>query len=132
MANPVEKLSTLLDPTRISIDHRYLDALSWDALSEGRLHPRRQPELAAPICAVSPISTEEVRRVVLFANAEKIPIVPFGGGSGLMGGALSIRPGVVLDLRSMNQILQIDTEADRKSTRLNSSHSRASRMPSSA
>jgi FAD/FMN-containing dehydrogenase len=36
--------------------------------------------------------------------------VPFGGGSGLMGGAMSIRPGVAVDLRDLNQILEIDTE----------------------
>src|ERR1041384_6158336 len=40
-----------------------------------------------------------------------ISVVPFGGGSGLMGGALSIRPCVVLDLRHMNRIIDIDAEA---------------------
>ena len=92
--NPVvNRLATVVDPARISTDAENLDELSWDALSEGRLHPRRQPELAAPLCVVTPLGTEEVQRVVRFANAEGVPIVPFGGGSGLMGGALSIRPG---------------------------------------
>jgi alkyldihydroxyacetonephosphate synthase len=111
MADPVEKLRTLIDPARISADGEDLDELSWDALSIGRIHPLRRPELAAPLCAVRPTSTDEVRRIVGFANAEKIPIVTFGGGSGLMGGALSIRPSIVLDLREMNRVLEIDTEA---------------------
>ena len=106
-----EKLSNIVEPERISTNVEYLDELSWDALSEGRFHPRHRPELAAPLCAVAPVSTEEVQQVVRFANREKLPIVPFGGGSGLMGGALSIRRGLVIDLRRMNQILQIDGES---------------------
>jgi alkyldihydroxyacetonephosphate synthase len=111
MSSIATKLSTVIDPSRISSAAAELDDLSWDALSEGRMHPRRQPELALPLCAVKPLSTEEVQSVVRFANVEQIPIVPFGGGSGLMGGALAIRPCIVLDLRSMNRIFEIDSEA---------------------
>ena len=101
MSDVVNKLSTILDPARISVDAAVLDELSWDALSEGRLHPRHPPQLPAPLAALNPISTEEVRRIVEFANAENVALVPFGGGSGLMGGALSVRPCLVIDLRSM-------------------------------
>jgi FAD/FMN-containing dehydrogenase len=111
MNNIFTKLSTWIDPARISTDSGQLDELSWDALSEGRIHPRHHPQLQSPICVVRPQSTDEVRRIVQFANAEKISIVPFGGGSGLMGGALSIRPSMVVDLRAMNCILEIDVEA---------------------
>ena len=107
----VTKLLAVISPKQISTAPAYLDELSWDALSEGRIHPRHRPELAAPICAVLPTTTEEVRRIVLLANAEKIPIVPYGGGSGLMGGALCVRPSIVLDLRGMNKVIEIDSEA---------------------
>ena len=111
MNNILAKLSTWIDPVRISTDAVQLDELSWDALSEGRIHPHHYPQLQSPICVVRPQSTDEVRRIVQFANAENISIVPFGGGSGLMGGALSIRPGMVVDMRAMNRILEIDVEA---------------------
>ena len=104
-------LARLIGTERISVDPSQLDELSWDALSEARIHPEHRPELHRPSCIVRPQSTEEVRRVVEFANAEMISVVPFGGGSGLMGGALSIRPCIALDLRHMNRILDIDTEA---------------------
>jgi len=104
-------LARLIGTERISVDPSQLDELSWDALSEGRIHPQHRPELHRPTCIVKPQSTDEVRRVVEFANAEMISVVPFGGGSGLMGGALSIRPCIALDLRHMNRILDIDTEA---------------------
>ena len=106
----VSKLAAVIPPSQISTDPSILDELSWDALSEGRIHPRHYPELHAPVCAVRPRSTEEVRRVVQCANVEKVALVPFGGGSGLMGGAMSIQPGVAVDLRDLDQIVEIDTE----------------------
>lgn len=111
MSDALKKLSTVIDPARISTEAVLLEELSWDALSEGRFHPRRQPELHLPIAVVKPCSTDEVRRIVEFANNEQLALVPFGGGSGLMGGALSIRPNIVVDLRGMDKILEIDAES---------------------
>jgi FAD/FMN-containing dehydrogenase len=111
MSTISEKLGTVIDPARIATDPATLDELSWDALSEGRLHPHHHPDLHAPLCAVRPRSTDEVRRVVQFANSEKIPLVAFGGGSGLMGGAISVRPSLAVDLRDLNQILEVDIDA---------------------
>jgi alkyldihydroxyacetonephosphate synthase len=111
MSTIVTRLSTWIAAARIFTDPALLDELSWDALSEGRIHPQRYPNVHVPVCAVRPNSADEVRRVVQFANQEKIALVPFGGGSGLMGGALSIGPCIAVDLRGMNRILEIDTEA---------------------
>jgi FAD/FMN-containing dehydrogenase len=107
----IKRLSLAIDKSRIFTDPDLLDELSWDALSEGRIHPRHEPAIRTPLCAVRPRSTEEVQRVVQFANQEKIALVPFGGGSGLMGGALSIQPCVAVDLRGLDRILDIDTAA---------------------
>jgi len=106
-----EKLSRIVGPRHVHVEAARLDELSWDALSEGRLHPLKRPETALPLCVVEPGTTSEVQEIVRLANEEKVPLVPFGGGSGLMGGALSIRPNILLDLRGMNQILAIDTAA---------------------
>jgi FAD/FMN-containing dehydrogenase len=104
----IAMLSKWVDPAHISSETALLDELSWDALSEGRIHPQHRPEVRAPICAVRPETTEEVQCLVRFANHENIALVPFGGGSGLMGGALSILPCVAVDLRRMNRILEVD------------------------
>jgi alkyldihydroxyacetonephosphate synthase len=105
------RLSKIVGAHHVNVEAARLDELSWDALSEGRLHPLKRPETALPLCVVEPGTTTEVQDIVRLANEEKIPIVPYGGGSGLMGGALSIRPNILLDLRGMNQILEIDTLA---------------------
>jgi alkyldihydroxyacetonephosphate synthase len=111
MRDIVARLKELTDASRVTIDPQKLDELSWDALSAGRLHPKHQPQLATPLCAVAPASSDEVRRVVGLANLEKVPLVPYGGGSGLMGGVLPIRPCIVVDLRGMNRIIEVDVEA---------------------
>ena len=107
----VGKLAKIVPPEHITTDENRLDELSWDALSEGRLHPAKRPEVTIPFCSVLPGSTDEVRRVVLLANEERVPIIPYGGGSGLMGGALSVQAGIVVDLRRMDQILDVDTQS---------------------
>ncbi len=106
-----EKLYQIVGPEHVLADLSHLEELSWDALSEGRIHPLKRPAITLPLCIVLPVSTAEVREIVLLANQEKLPIIPYGGGSGLMGGALSVRPGIVLDLRRMNKILKVDREA---------------------
>ena len=105
----VGKLAKIVAPEYVTTDENRLDELSWDALSEGRLHPANRPEVTSPFCSVLPASTDEVRQIVLLANEKKVPIIPYGGGSGLMGGALSVQAGIVVDLRRMDQILDVDT-----------------------
>lgn len=107
----VDKLFSIIDPARILTDPSFLDDRSWDALSQGRIHPLRKPAPVSPICVVLPVSSEEVQKTLFLANEHKVPIVPFGGGSGLMGGALSLHPGIVVDLRLMDKVLEIDKEA---------------------
>jgi alkyldihydroxyacetonephosphate synthase len=108
MKNLTERLAAITDPQWIVTDAARLDELSWDALSEARIHPHNRPAPVLPACAVFPGSVDEVRRIVIMANEEKVPLIPYGGGSGLMGAALSLRPGIVVDLRRMNGILEID------------------------
>lgn len=107
----IEELRALLGADRVSADPALLAETTWDALGESRIHPDKRPVVCPPLCVVTPRSVSEVRDVILFANREKAPIVPYGGGSGLMGGALSVRAGIVADLRRMNRILKIDSEA---------------------
>jgi alkyldihydroxyacetonephosphate synthase len=111
MKTLVERLASIISAQWITTDPTVLDTLSWDAFSEGRAHPLRSLDTNSPACAVFPGSVDEVRRIVLFANEQKISIIPYGGGSGLMGAALSIKPGIVVDLRRMNQPLEIDVAA---------------------
>lgn len=61
-----------------------------------------------PSLAVLPTTEAEVEAVLRLAAEEKIPVTPRGGGSGLTGGALPARGGIVLSLERMNAILDFD------------------------
>ncbi len=61
-----------------------------------------------PDAVVYPVTAEEVRQTVLLANLHRFPVVPRGAGSGLSGGSLPVRGGVVLSTERMDRIVSID------------------------
>src|ERR671918_3046802 len=64
--------------------------------------------MARPDVVVRPRTEEDVATVLEIAQAHRVPVVPWGGGSGTQGGALAIRGGIVIDLRSLDAVLDID------------------------
>lgn len=64
--------------------------------------------LRTPDYIVHPGSPEEISEILEVANKYRIPVVPWGGGSGTQGGALPIFGGILLDTKRMNRILEID------------------------
>ncbi len=57
---------------------------------------------------VQPDSTEEVSKILKIANYYKIPVHTWGGGSGSQGGALPMAGGIIMDLKRMNRLIEID------------------------
>ena len=57
-----------------------------------------------PLAVVRPGSGEETARVLATATAAGVPVVAYGAGTGLMGGARTERPGIVLDTVRLNTI----------------------------
>ncbi len=63
-----------------------------------------------PFCGVWATSTEQVADIMKLANAEKMPVIPRGAGTGLSGMAVPAKGGIVLDMNHMNRILKISIE----------------------
>ena len=55
-------------------------------------------------------TTEQASEVVKLANRYKMPIVPRGGGTNQWGGAIPVNGGIVIDMRKMDRILDVDEE----------------------
>src|SRR5712675_2302950 len=70
-------------------------------------------ELGSPKCIVLPNSAREVSEIVRLANRYEVPLVGRGAGTGLSGGALARRGGIVVAFSRMNHILEIDAENQR-------------------
>jgi len=65
-------------------------------------------EGAMPDAVVLPATSDEVAAVVRLASRHHIPVVPRGAGTGLSGGAVTIRGGIALQMTRMRSILEID------------------------
>jgi len=57
---------------------------------------------------VMPKTVEEVRKIVLLANQEKIPITPLGGGFTLSALVVPNQGGIVLDMKQMDRIIEVN------------------------
>ncbi len=62
----------------------------------------------APDAVVLPTSAAQVRDVVRACRASGTPVVPRGSGTGLIGGAMAPRGGVMVATTRMNGILEVD------------------------
>ncbi|MBU05781.1 MAG: alkylglycerone-phosphate synthase [Dehalococcoidales bacterium] len=68
----------------------------------------RGKELPLPDVVVQPNTVGEVSEVVKLANVYRIPVVPYGGGSGSQGGIMAVHGGITLDLKRLNRIIEIN------------------------
>ena len=61
----------------------------------------------APDAVVYPESTDEVTRVLAWANEQRVPVVAFGAGTSLEGHVIPVDGGVSLDLSRMDRVLEV-------------------------
>lgn len=64
-----------------------------------------------PMIVVLPRTEAEIAAILQTCQAERIPVVARGSGTGLSGGALPHAEGVLLSLARLNHILEIDPAA---------------------
>jgi FAD/FMN-containing dehydrogenase/ferredoxin len=62
-----------------------------------------------PDFVVQPKNVDEIKKVLVFANERKIPVVPRGAASWGFGGVIPTRGGIVIDLSPFRNILELDT-----------------------
>jgi alkyldihydroxyacetonephosphate synthase len=67
--------------------------------------------LGLPDVAVLPADEAGVATTLRFAGERGLPVVPRGGGSGSQGGAVPVGGGILLDLTSLDRILEVDEES---------------------
>lgn len=64
--------------------------------------------LARPSGVVRPESTDDVVWIVNACRETGVPLVPYGGGSGICGSALATEGGLVLDSKLLNRVVRLD------------------------
>jgi glycolate oxidase len=99
------RATTLADElsTIVGKDHVLTDPAS---IRENSTDATRRVHLADVV--VLPSDAAQVSQIVRLANRERVPVVSRGGGVGYAGGAIPVRGGIVIAMRRMNRILEID------------------------
>jgi alkyldihydroxyacetonephosphate synthase len=101
-------LLAILPPERVSQSSADRLIYSRDMWPKALLSVRDgKPQVSPPDFIVWPESTEEVAAIVRLARSREVPVVPWGGGSGVCGGAMATHGGIILDLKRMNRILSV-------------------------
>lgn len=92
-------LTHILGQESVLSTDEQLIAFECDGLTNYRIKPQ---------FVVLPSTTEQVSEVVKLCYKHEVPFVPRGAGTGLSGGALPDKSGIVICLSRMNRILEVD------------------------
>jgi glycolate oxidase len=96
----LEELRSIVGEDRVTDDPAELYCYSYDSS-----YVRGSADYV-----VRPKSADEIAEIVRVASKYNVPIVPRGSASGLTGGSVPVRGGIVLDMTGMNRILELEVE----------------------
>ncbi len=97
----IEYLKQVTAPDRVLDQGQISEDYSHDELGS----IRRLPEALVKV-----MSTEEVSKILKYANENMIPVVVRGSGTGLVGSSVALHGGIMLETLGMNKILELDEE----------------------
>ena len=89
-----------------SESERLVYAADWSWMPQMWLDRAMPPP--SPDVIVRPGSAEEISRVLQIANTYRVPVTPWGGGTGTQGGASPIFGGILLDVKRLDKITEIN------------------------
>ncbi len=105
------ELEAIFGPRRVSMRAVDLDTYARDMWPRLLLAYRDGiPPAHRPHAVVWPEHVREIVAVVRLARELQIPIVPYGGGSGVCGGAVPLRGGITVDTKRMQQLRAVHGE----------------------
>jgi len=102
-------MSEVYDALQKIVGNNYVSNQAEERYFYGRdpgLMPPHEPDYV-----VMPKTTEEVQEIIKLANREKVPITPKGGGLALTGLVIPLKGGIVMDLKRMDRILEVNEKA---------------------
>ena len=97
----LNELKEIVGPENLFTAPEELVVYSYDATKRESL----------PGAVALPADAKEVSGILALANREKFAVIPRGTGTGMSGGSVPVKGGLVLSLERMNKILEI-SEAD--------------------
>ncbi|MBO5652876.1 MAG: FAD-binding oxidoreductase [Clostridia bacterium] len=97
----IARLQDALSPDRV---------LTGEAISPDYAHDELGGISQMPEVLVRPLSTEEIAAVMRLAYEREIPVTVRGSGTGLVGAAVPVKGGILMETTGMNKILSLDRD----------------------
>ena len=97
----IAKLQAIVGPAHV---------LTGDAINPDYAHDELGGIARMPEVLVRAGSTEEISAIMTLAYAQEIPVTVRGSGTGLVGAAVPIHGGILLETTRMNRILSLDPQ----------------------
>jgi alkyldihydroxyacetonephosphate synthase len=104
----LDALAAAIGADRIERDAAKLDARRHDYWALSHVRDFVGAPAPRPGALVRPRSVAEVQAVLSFANERRVAVIPFGLGSGVVGGVIASPNAVVLDMGAMDAVRFID------------------------
>ena len=106
----IDSLARIVGADNVLADPDSLDRYTGDSLSPSRAFGAAAAFERLADVVVRPGCTAEVSDLVRWANDRRVPVIPYGGGTGVMGGVVPSQGGLVLDVKRMNRVHDIDAD----------------------
>ena len=106
-SSAVESLARIVGKDHLLTDPYDLDRYSADALTPFRAFGTEAHLEPLADIVVQPGSTAEVAEIVVLAGQRGTPLVPYGAGTGVMGGTLPVQGGIIVDMGRMDRVLEV-------------------------
>ncbi|MFW9782099.1 MAG: FAD-binding oxidoreductase, partial [Candidatus Heimdallarchaeota archaeon] len=101
------KLNEIVGSKNVSADE--IDLLAYSTALLISLNWSLQGKIPGlPDLIVWPENKFQISEILKLANTEKIPVIPYGEGSGAVGGTIPLQGGIILDMKKFNKILNIN------------------------
>jgi len=111
MKNLVAELGKIVGPKNVLDRVEGRKKIRGDQSWLTYVHAHYGKPLSIQDAVATPHTTEEVSQIVKLANKLKVPVTPFGGGSGVQGAANATRGGIMLNLREMTKVRHLDMKS---------------------
>ena len=109
-SDPISQLKAALGDAKVLTATDKVQDRRHDYWVVSHIRDRLGAQGPAPACVVRPASVADVQKVVKIATATGAPLIPFGLGSGVVGGVITSPNAILLDMGAMNATRSIDPE----------------------
>ena len=104
----LNELNTVVSPEQIVIDDEGIKRHSYDVWPVAVKWKAQGKQMYQPDAIVLPTRVAEVSDILKWATTNRVPVTPWGLGSGVCGAAIPTQGGISLDMSRMKRTIALD------------------------